>query len=163
MDYPSQAAAAEAGAINLRQNIRLLDKVVQLGVEGWLRLIEAGRVRPDEVDWLLCHYSSHFFRSQIIELLEKAGLHDSRREVVYQSLHAWEYGLCVDLLDAGGTVSLGQVTAGAKDFLLRAGEWAIHHGLHDADGGGRQDAPDPCSKSGQPQSRSPESPCSKGQ
>jgi 3-oxoacyl-[acyl-carrier-protein] synthase-3 len=73
MDYPSQAAAAEAGAINLRQNIRLLDKVVQLGVEGWLRLIEAGRVRPDEVDWLLCHYSSHFFRSQIIELLEKAG------------------------------------------------------------------------------------------
>lgn len=73
MDFPSQAAAAEQGAINLRQNIRLLNKVVQLGVEGWLRLIEAGRVRPDEVDWLLCHYSSHFFRSQIIELLEKAG------------------------------------------------------------------------------------------
>ena len=73
MDYPSQAEAAADGAVNLRQNIRLLDKVVQLGVEGWLRLIEAGRVRPDEVDWLLCHYSSHFFRSQIIELLEKAG------------------------------------------------------------------------------------------
>lgn len=72
MDYPSQAAAATQGAVNLRQDIRLLDKVVQLGVEGWLRLIEAGRVRPDEVNWLLCHYSSHFFRSQIIELLEKA-------------------------------------------------------------------------------------------
>ena len=73
MDYPSQAEAATQGAINLRQNIRLLDKVVQLGVEGWLRLIEAGRVQPADVDWLLCHYSSHFFRSQIIELLEKAG------------------------------------------------------------------------------------------
>lgn len=73
MDYPSQAEAAQQGALNLRQNIRLLDTVVQLGVEGWLRLIEAGRVRPDEVDWLLCHYSSHFFRSQIVELLEKAG------------------------------------------------------------------------------------------
>jgi 3-oxoacyl-[acyl-carrier-protein] synthase-3 len=73
MDFPSQSAAAEQGAINLRQNIRLLDKVVQLGVEGWIRLIEAGRVRPDGVDWLLCHYSSHFFRSQIIDLLEKAG------------------------------------------------------------------------------------------
>ena len=73
MDFSSQAAAAQLGAIDLRQNIRLLDKVVQLGVEGWLRLIEAGRVRPDEVDWLLCHYSSHFFRSQIIDLLEKAG------------------------------------------------------------------------------------------
>ena len=73
MDFSSQAEAAEQGVINLRQNIRLLDKVVQLGVEGWIRLIAAGRVRPDEVDWLLCHYSSHFFRGQIIELLEKAG------------------------------------------------------------------------------------------
>ncbi|NER79763.1 MAG: beta-ketoacyl-ACP synthase III, partial [Leptolyngbya sp. SIO1D8] len=73
MDYPSQADAAHEGALNLRQNIRLLDTVVQLGVEGWLRLIEAGRVRPENIDWLLCHYSSHFFRSQIVELLDKAG------------------------------------------------------------------------------------------
>lgn len=73
MDYPSQADAAQQGAVNLRQNIRLLDTVVQLGVEGWLRLIEAGRVQPEEIDWLLCHYSSHFFRSQIVELLDKAG------------------------------------------------------------------------------------------
>jgi 3-oxoacyl-[acyl-carrier-protein] synthase III len=73
MDYPSYVAAAEAGAINLRQNIRLLDHVVKLGVEGWLQLIDRGRVNPEEIDWLLCHYSSHFFRSQIVELLEKAG------------------------------------------------------------------------------------------
>lgn len=73
MDYSSYVEAAEAGAINLRQNIRLLDNVVKLGVEGWLKLIERGRVQPDEIDWLLCHYSSHFFRGQIVELLEKAG------------------------------------------------------------------------------------------
>lgn len=73
MDFPDQGAAAAQGALNLRQDIRQLDKVVQLGVEGWIRLIEAGRVHPDEVDWLLCHYSSHFFRSQIIDLLDKAG------------------------------------------------------------------------------------------
>ncbi len=72
MDYPSQVQAAQDGAIDLRQNIRLLDQVVQLGVEGWLHLIEAGRVKPDEIDWLLCHYSSHFFRSQIIDLLTQA-------------------------------------------------------------------------------------------
>lgn len=72
MDYPSQVQAAEAGAINLRQNIRLLDNVVQLGVEGWIRLVEAGRICPGEIDWLLCHYSSHFFRSQIVELLTQA-------------------------------------------------------------------------------------------
>jgi 3-oxoacyl-[acyl-carrier-protein] synthase-3 len=72
MDYPSYTDAAAAGAIHLRQNIRLLDKVIKLGVEGWLRLIDQGRVQPDDVDWLLCHYSSHFFRSQIVDLLEKA-------------------------------------------------------------------------------------------
>ena len=72
MDYPSYLQAAESGAINLRQNIRLLDNVIKLGVEGWLKLIELGRVQPDDIDWLLCHYSSHFFRGQIVELLEKA-------------------------------------------------------------------------------------------
>ncbi|GET39501.1 StlD/DarB family beta-ketosynthase [Microseira wollei] len=73
MDYLSYADAAAEGAINLRQNIRLLDNVIKLGVEGWLKLIEAGRVKPEEIDWLLCHYSSHFFRGQIVELLTKAG------------------------------------------------------------------------------------------
>lgn len=73
LDYPSYIAATEAGAMNLRQNIRLLEEVIKLGVEGWLRLIGAGRVKPEEIDWLLCHYSSHIFRSQIVELLTKAG------------------------------------------------------------------------------------------
>jgi len=73
MHYSSYVEAAQAGALNLRQNIRLLDNVVKLGVEGWLRLIEAGRVKPEDIDWLLCHYSSHFFRGQIVELLDKAG------------------------------------------------------------------------------------------
>jgi 3-oxoacyl-[acyl-carrier-protein] synthase III len=73
MDYPSYVAAAEAGAINLRQNVRLLEHIVQLGVEGFLKLIEHGKIRPKETDWMLCHYSSHFFRSQTIALMEKAG------------------------------------------------------------------------------------------
>lgn len=72
LDYPDYATAARAGAMNLRQNIRLLDNVIKLGVEGWLRLIEIGRVKPEEIDWLLCHYSSHFFRGQIVDLLTKA-------------------------------------------------------------------------------------------
>ncbi|WP_242724478.1 3-oxoacyl-[acyl-carrier-protein] synthase III C-terminal domain-containing protein [Microcoleus vaginatus] len=73
LDYSSYLDAATAGAFDLRQNIRLLDNVMKLGVEVWLRLIKAGRVCPQEIDWLLCHYSSHFFRGQIVELLEQAG------------------------------------------------------------------------------------------
>jgi 3-oxoacyl-[acyl-carrier-protein] synthase-3 len=72
LDYPSYTEAAAAGAFHLRQNIRRLDDVIKLGVAGWLKLIEIGRVNPQEIDWLLCHYSSHFFRSQIVDLLEKA-------------------------------------------------------------------------------------------
>jgi 3-oxoacyl-[acyl-carrier-protein] synthase III len=72
LDYPSYVEAAQAGAMDLRQDTRLLDQVVKLGVEGWLQLIEKGRVVPEEIDWLLCHYSSHFFKSKIVALLEKA-------------------------------------------------------------------------------------------
>lgn len=72
MNYPSYTDAAADGAIALRQNIRLLDEVVKLGVAGWLKLIEAGKVKTQEIDWFLCHYSSHFFRNQIIDLLEQA-------------------------------------------------------------------------------------------
>ena len=73
LDYSSYLDAATAGAFDLGQNIRLLENVMKLGVEGWLQLIKAGRVCPQEIDWLLCHYSSHFFRGQIVELLEQAG------------------------------------------------------------------------------------------
>ena len=73
MDYPSYSDAVADGAINLRQNIRLLEELIKLGVRGWLKLIESGKIDPTEVDWFLCHYSSHFFRHQIIELLEQAG------------------------------------------------------------------------------------------
>jgi len=61
LDYSSYLDAATAGAFDLRQkNIRLLNNIRKLGVEGWLRLIKAGKVCPQEIDWLLCHYSSHF-------------------------------------------------------------------------------------------------------
>ncbi len=73
MNYPSYVEAAEAGAVNLRQNVRLLEHIVRLGVEGFLKLIEYRKILPKEIDWMLCHYSSHFFRSQTIELMEKAG------------------------------------------------------------------------------------------
>lgn len=72
LDYSSYEQAASAGAFHLRQDIRRLDDVIKLGVTGWLKLIEAGRVNPQDIDWLLCHYSSHFFRSKIIDLLTQA-------------------------------------------------------------------------------------------
>ncbi|MGH9508997.1 MAG: beta-ketoacyl-ACP synthase III, partial [Terriglobales bacterium] len=72
-NYPSVCEAVANGAILLRQDLQALDNVVKLGVGRYFELIEAGRIRPQEVDWMLCHYSSHFFRDKIFDLLRKGG------------------------------------------------------------------------------------------
>lgn len=72
-DYRSCSQAAEQGAILLKQDLSILENIVPLGVGRYFELVEKGRVRPDEVDWMLCHYSSHYFRSKIFDLVERGG------------------------------------------------------------------------------------------
>lgn len=72
-DYPNFAAAAADGAILLKQDLSLLENIVPLGVARYFELIEQGRFKPSDFDYLVCHYSSHTFRGKIIELLEKGG------------------------------------------------------------------------------------------
>lgn len=73
MDYPNYEAASKAGALNLRQDIRLLNKVVQTGVGHYFQLIDQGLISAHEIDWLCCHYSSEVFKAPIKELMEKGG------------------------------------------------------------------------------------------
>lgn len=73
LDYPDYTAAANAGAINLKQDIRLLDQVVKTGIAHYFELIDQGKIKVDEVDWLCCHYSSEFFKAPIKELMAKGG------------------------------------------------------------------------------------------
>jgi 3-oxoacyl-[acyl-carrier-protein] synthase-3 len=72
-DYPNFTAAAEDGAILLKQDLNMLENIVSLGVARYFELIEQGKFQPSDFDWLVCHYSSHIFRGKIIELLEKGG------------------------------------------------------------------------------------------
>lgn len=73
LDYPSYTAAADDGAINLRQDIRMLPDVVRHSVQGLLGLVEKGMLDPGKVDWMLVHYSSHLFRDQAYELATRVG------------------------------------------------------------------------------------------
>lgn len=73
-DFPTYAAAEAAGALLIRQDVRLLENIVKLGVDGFLRLVDERLIKVDEVDHLLCHYSSHHFRSRIFDLLTQAGV-----------------------------------------------------------------------------------------
>ena len=73
LDYPSYQAAADDGAINLRQDVRMLGDVVRHAVEGLIEVTERTGLNPANVDWLVAHYSSHVFREQSHELAAKAG------------------------------------------------------------------------------------------
>lgn len=72
-DYPTYAAAEAAGALLIRQDVRLLENILKLGVDGALRLIEEGLLAVDRLDHLLCHYSSHHFRGRVFDLLKMSG------------------------------------------------------------------------------------------
>lgn len=73
LDYPDYESASRAGALNLKQDIRLLDKVVQTGVGHYFELIDKGMINPATIDWLCCHYSSEFFKEPIKALMAKGG------------------------------------------------------------------------------------------
>jgi 3-oxoacyl-[acyl-carrier-protein] synthase-3 len=74
IDYPTFTEAAAAGAFNIKQDIRRLESLVALGVDGFFALMDQGRIKPAEIDWCLIHYSSHFFKQSIVKLLEKGGV-----------------------------------------------------------------------------------------
>ncbi len=74
LDYESFAAAEADGAYALRQNIRLLPNLFDLGIHEYVRLVQAGWLEPRRIDHFLCHYSSERFASVVRDLLDKAGL-----------------------------------------------------------------------------------------
>src|SRR6185436_9730242 len=73
LDYPDYESASKAGVINLKQDIRLLDQVIKTGVAHYFELIDKGKIKADQVDWLCCHYSSEYFKEPIKELMRKGG------------------------------------------------------------------------------------------
>lgn len=74
LDYENYESAVQAGALNLKQDIRKLDQVIQNGVTHFFELIDEGKVNPKKIDWLCCHYSSEIFIQPIRDLLAKGGV-----------------------------------------------------------------------------------------
>lgn len=74
LDYSSIHEAADDGAVNLKQDIKLVNEMPRVGVNRFFELVDEGKVDPAAIDWMVCHYSSHFFRSEIFRLLQLGGL-----------------------------------------------------------------------------------------
>ena len=73
LDYASLAEAEQAGAFLLRQDIRLLPRLFELGIHEYVELIRRERIIPKHVDHFLCHYSSKKFAPIVDDLMQKAG------------------------------------------------------------------------------------------
>ncbi len=73
LDYDNLTEANACGAVNLKQDMQLVDNMVKLGIQHFFELIDKGVVKPEAIDWLVCHYSSHHFKPQIMDLLRKGG------------------------------------------------------------------------------------------
>ncbi len=80
LDYPSYEEASVNGAINLKQDVRLLNDVIKAGISHYFELIDRGMFKTEEIDYLCCHYSSEFFKGQIQELLIKGGAYISEEK-----------------------------------------------------------------------------------
>jgi 3-oxoacyl-[acyl-carrier-protein] synthase III len=74
LDYPTLAEAEKAGAFDLRQNIRILPNLFDLGLHEYANLVKDGHVDPASINWFLCHYSSERFRPMMAKLMEEAGI-----------------------------------------------------------------------------------------
>ncbi|OJV52969.1 MAG: hypothetical protein BGO31_04235 [Bacteroidetes bacterium 43-16] len=74
IDYDSFTDADADAALNLRQDIRLVNNIIALGVQHFFNLVDAGKIDPKRMDWLVAHYSSEYFKNPIVSLLEKGGL-----------------------------------------------------------------------------------------
>ncbi|CAN7252792.1 3-oxoacyl-[acyl-carrier-protein] synthase III C-terminal domain-containing protein [Paenibacillus sp. LjRoot56] len=74
LDYASIHEAANDGAINLKQDIRLVGEMPKVGVKRFFELVDEGKVDPTSIDWMVCHYSSHYFRDEIFRLMQLGGM-----------------------------------------------------------------------------------------
>lgn len=68
--HQGPVAAHAAGQVALLQDFTLLKQVIRAWVGEYLKKVDAGRIQPAEVDWLLCHYSAESLRDELMRLLD---------------------------------------------------------------------------------------------
>ena len=74
LDFDSCSDAEAAGALSLRQDIRLLPHLFDVCIHEYVKLVEDGWISSVQVDHFLCHYSSEKFMPVVEDLLAKAGM-----------------------------------------------------------------------------------------
>jgi 3-oxoacyl-[acyl-carrier-protein] synthase-3 len=73
-EYESPAEAMQDGAIMLVQDFTLLKRMIPVWIKHYIDLIEQGKIKIEDIDFLCSHYSSHSLREEAIIHLKKAGV-----------------------------------------------------------------------------------------
>ena len=68
---PGPGMAYAEGRIALLQDFALLKRMIRAWIGAYLERVDRGRIRPEEVDHLLCHYSARSLREEIVGLLRQ--------------------------------------------------------------------------------------------
>ncbi len=68
------AAAAEAGALILLQDMTLLKKMFEVWVNEFVATADTGYYDPKTVDWVICHFSAVSLRDEIMTMMRNAGI-----------------------------------------------------------------------------------------
>jgi 3-oxoacyl-[acyl-carrier-protein] synthase-3 len=71
--YGSIGQAAAAGAFQLRQDVEGLHRMLPVWLGEFMRLVDEGRIDPNQVDHFLCHFSAHSLREEMVSLATRAG------------------------------------------------------------------------------------------
>lgn len=73
-DYKTSSDAERDGLLRIQQDTALLDQIVEVGIEHWLRLTQSGHLDSSKIDHVLCHFSSRFFSQRVIDSMTRAGI-----------------------------------------------------------------------------------------
>ena len=68
--HAGPTAAHGVGAVALLQDFELLKIVIRAWIGVWMKKVDEGRIVPDQVDHLLCHYSAQSLREEIVSVLK---------------------------------------------------------------------------------------------
>jgi len=68
--HTGPGAAHASGSIALLQDFDLLKVVIRAWIGVWMQKVDEGRIVPDQVDHLLCHYSARSLREEIVAILQ---------------------------------------------------------------------------------------------
>jgi 3-oxoacyl-[acyl-carrier-protein] synthase III len=69
-DYPSAQEAALEGAFAFRQDLRRLPDVVRVCADEFVRLVDDGRIEPEEIRFVAAHYSSEALKDAALREMQ---------------------------------------------------------------------------------------------